>query len=137
MACEAEVSGVFAEADQECFAPGGGVVDVIIVQVFHVFGLHFPHGGLGEDVTLSLGQVHHMHGSRCLMHLIENLESDRVRLTKDARADSDRAFWRFQKVRWISGGHATGSQHRWKSSAAPDPWRGEGESSARFRISRP
>ena len=37
MACEAEVSGVFAEADQECFAPGGGVVDVIIVQVFHVF----------------------------------------------------------------------------------------------------
>ena len=37
MACEAEVSGVFAEADQECFAPGGGVVDVIIVQVLHFF----------------------------------------------------------------------------------------------------
>ena len=64
---------MFAEADQECFAPGGGVVDVIIVQVLHFFGLHFPHGGLGEDVTLSLGQVHHMRGSRCLTHLIANL----------------------------------------------------------------
>ena len=73
MACEAEVSGVFAEADQECFAPAGGVVDEIIVQVLHFFGLHFPHGGLGEDVTLSLGQVHHTHGSRCLTHLIANL----------------------------------------------------------------
>ena len=81
MACEAEVSGVFAEADQKCFAPAGGVVDVIIVQVLHFFGLHFHHGGLGEDVTLPLGQVHHMHRSRCLMRLIENLESDRVRLT--------------------------------------------------------
>ena len=73
MACEAEVSGVFAEADQQCFTPAGGIVDVIIVQLLHFFGLHFHHGGLGEDVTLFLGQVHHMHGSRGLTHLFADL----------------------------------------------------------------
>ena len=73
MACEAEVSGVFAEADQQCFTPAGGIVDVIIVQLLHFFGLHFHHGGLGEHVTLFLGQVHHVHWSRCLSHLIADL----------------------------------------------------------------
>ena len=73
MACEAEVSGVFAEADQQCFAPAGGIVDVIVVQLLHFFGLHFHHGGLGEHVTLFLGQVHHVHWSRCLSHLIADL----------------------------------------------------------------
>ena len=73
MACAAEVSGVVAEADQQCFAPAGRLVDVVIVQVLHFFGLHFHHGGLGEHVPLFLGQVHHMHGSRCLSHLIADL----------------------------------------------------------------
>ena len=73
MACEAEVSGVFTEADQQCFTPAGGFVDVIIVQLLHFFGLHFHHGGLGEHVTFFLCQVHHMHGSRCLTHLIADL----------------------------------------------------------------
>ena len=73
MACEAEVSGVFAEADQQCFTPTGDIVDVIIVQLLHFFGLHFHHGGLGEHVTLFLGQVHHVHWSRCLSHLIADL----------------------------------------------------------------
>ena len=73
MACEAELSGVVAEADQQGFTPARGIVDVVIMQVLHFFGLHFHHGGLGEHVPLFLGQVHHMHGSRCLTHLIADL----------------------------------------------------------------
>ena len=73
MAYEAEVSGVVAEADQQRFAPAGGIVDVVILQVLHFFGLHFHHGGLGEDVTLPLGQVHHMHGSCSLTHPFTHL----------------------------------------------------------------
>ena len=73
MACETEVSGVFAEADQQRLAPAGGIVDVIIVQLLHFFRLHFHHRGLGEHVPLFLGQVHHMHGSRSLTHLFANL----------------------------------------------------------------
>lgn len=73
MACETEVSGVFAKADQECFAPAGGVVEVIIVQLLHFFSLHFHHRGLGENMPLFLGQVHHMHRSRSLAHLFADL----------------------------------------------------------------
>lgn len=73
MACEAELSGVVAEADQQGFTPARGIVDVVIMQVLHFFGLHFHHGGLGEHVPLFLGQVHHMHGSRCLTHLFADL----------------------------------------------------------------
>ena len=73
MACAAEVSGVVAKADQQRFTPAGRVVDVVIVQVLHFFGLHFHHVGLGEHVPFFLGQVHHMHRSRCLKHLIADL----------------------------------------------------------------
>ncbi|KZR85104.1 hypothetical protein MITS9509_02591 [Synechococcus sp. MIT S9509] len=79
MACEAEVSGVVAKADQQRFAPAGGIVDVVILQVLHFFGLHFHHGGLGEHVPLFFGQVHHMHGSRGLTHLFADLG---IRLSK-------------------------------------------------------
>lgn len=61
MACETEVSGVFAEADQQRFAPAGGIVDVIIVQLLHFFRLHFHHRGLGEHVPLSLARF-----TRCM-----------------------------------------------------------------------
>ena len=73
MACAAEVSGVFAEADQQCFTPAGDVVDVVIMQVLQFFGLHFHHGGLGKHVSFFLGQVHHMHGSRGLTYLFADL----------------------------------------------------------------
>ena len=73
MACAAEVSGVVAKADQQRFTPAGRVVDVVIVQVLHFFGLHFHHVGLGEHVPFFLGQVHHMHRSRGLTHLFANL----------------------------------------------------------------
>ena len=64
---------MLAEADQQCFSPAGCLVDVIIVQLLHLFGLHFHHGGLGEHVTVLLGEVHHMHGSCGLTHLFANL----------------------------------------------------------------
>ena len=77
MACAAEVSGVVAEADQQRFTPARRLVDVVIVQVLHFFGLQFHHVGLGEHMPFFLGQVHHVHGSRSQTHLFANL---RIRL---------------------------------------------------------
>ena len=73
MACAAEVSGVVAEADQQRFTPARRLVDVVIVQVLHFFGLQFHHVGLGEHMPFFLGQVHYVHGSCCLTHLFTHL----------------------------------------------------------------
>ena len=44
-----------SEAEKQGLSPAGGLVQMVVMQVLHFFGLHFHHCCLGELVTLLLG----------------------------------------------------------------------------------
>jgi hypothetical protein len=54
---------VAAEAEQQGFAPAGRTVEVVVVQMLHLVGLHLHERGLGEFMTLLAGQIDHVLGS--------------------------------------------------------------------------
>ena len=62
-----------SKAEKQGLSPAGRVVQMVVMQVLHLFSLHFHHGGLGELVTLLLGQIHHVLRARGLSHLLSHL----------------------------------------------------------------
>ena len=61
------------KAKKQGFAPAGGVIDVIIVQVLHSLSLHSHHCCLRELVALGFSEIHHVLRCGGLTHLFADL----------------------------------------------------------------
>ena len=66
-------SAVGPEAEQKCFSPARRTVQVVIVKMLHLLGLHFHQRGLRKGVPLRRCQIHHMLGAGCMTHLLPQL----------------------------------------------------------------
>ena len=73
-----------SEAEKQSFSPAGGLVQMVVMQVLHLFGLHFHHRCLGELMTLLLGEIHHMLGAFGLSDLLSHL---RIRLHQGCKGN--------------------------------------------------
>ena len=62
-----------SEAEQQGFAPARRFVQMVVMQVLHLFSLHFHHRCLSEFMTLLLGEIHHVLGALGLSDLLSHL----------------------------------------------------------------
>ena len=61
------------KAEQKCFSPARGVVEVVVMKVLCFLSLHLHECGLVEDMSLFRGKIHNVGRSGCLANLFPQL----------------------------------------------------------------
>ena len=62
-----------SEAEKECFTPAGGVVEMVVLKMFDLLGLHFHERGLVENVPFFRGKIDNVSWSGSLANLFSQL----------------------------------------------------------------
>ena len=62
-----------SKAEQKCFAPAGSIVEVVVMKMLHLLGLHLHECGLVENVSLFRSKIHNVGRCGCLANLFPQL----------------------------------------------------------------
>ena len=62
-----------SKAKQKFFAPAGSLVEVVVMKMFGLFGLHLHEYGLVENVPFFSGKIHNMGWRGCLSNLFPQI----------------------------------------------------------------
>ena len=62
-----------SKAKQKCFAPAGSFVEVVVMKMLDLFGLHLHECGLVENVPFFRGKIHNVGWCGCLSNLFPQI----------------------------------------------------------------